>query len=200
LFEVVKVAIRSSPTAIRPVTWTSAAVYGDGGTKKSGPLIAVPVGVVTERRPDPVPPGTVVPTLVVVASVAHDRARPLKMTLSFAGLGSKLVPAIVTAVPGVPIVGVKLVIVGASDATVNTATLVADPVGEVTPIGPVVACAGTVVTISVGVAETTVAATPLKLTEFSEAVALKPVPDMVTVVPFGPRSGVKSMIETDCER
>ena len=61
---------------------------------------------------------------------------------------SKLVPEMDTAVAGVPIVGVKLVMVGAVDVvTVNEVLLVIDPAGVVIAIDPVVAPVGTVVTI-----------------------------------------------------
>jgi len=64
-------------------------------------------------------------------------------------------------------VGVKLVIVGSVElVTVKGVLLVAEPAGAVTEIGPVVAPAGTAVTISVGLDEATVAATPLKVTVF----------------------------------
>ena len=53
----------------------------------------------------------------------------------------KFVPLIVTLVPTGPLVGVKLVIVG---ATANVPELVAVPPGVVTLSGPVVAPAGTV--------------------------------------------------------
>ena len=55
----------------------------------------------------------------------------------------KFVPLIVTLVPTGPLVGVKLVIVGAA-MTVKLAALVAVPPGVVTLSGPVVAPAGTV--------------------------------------------------------
>src|SRR5574337_1960487 len=103
----------------------------------------------------------------------------------------------VTAVPDTPMAGVKPVIVGAlHPPTVKGVVLVADPAGAVTLIGPVVAPAGTVVTICVAVAETTEAATPLKVTVFWLAVALNPVPEIVTEVPAAPHFGVKSMMET----
>src|SRR5687768_2829882 len=126
-------------------------------------------------RPDPVPTGTVVVTVVGLASVAHDRTRLLKIALLFARLGSKFVPLMFTVLPGIPIVGLKLVIVGASDAaTVKADPLVAEPAGDTTAIGPVVAPGGTVATISVGVASATFAAAPLKETAFSLAIALNP--------------------------
>jgi hypothetical protein len=105
--------------------------------------------------------------LVAVAELSVERIT-LKLARSFATVVSKLVPLIVTAVPAAPIVGVKEVIVGAPDAaeTLNEVALVAEPVGLVTAIGPVVAPLGTLVTISVLLAESTVAAVPLKVTVF----------------------------------
>ena len=57
----------------------------------------------------------------------------------------KFVPLIVTLVPVGPLVGVKLVIVGALAVTVKLLALVAVPPGVVTLSEPVVAPAGTVV-------------------------------------------------------
>ena len=59
----------------------------------------------------------------------------------------KFVPLICTLVPTGPLVGVKLVIVG---ATVKLLALLAVPPGVVTAIGPVVAPEGTVAWIAVG--------------------------------------------------
>ena len=59
-----------SPIAIRPVKSTLAAVNGEGGTKKSALLMAVPAPVVTERCPDVAPVGTVVSIVVDVAEPA----------------------------------------------------------------------------------------------------------------------------------
>jgi hypothetical protein len=56
----------------------------------------------------------------------------------------RFTPLIVTPAPTAPLVGVKLVIVGAL-ATVKLDALVAVPADVVTLIGPVVAPAGTVV-------------------------------------------------------
>ena len=56
----------------------------------------------------------------------------------------KFVPLIVTVLPAGPLVGVKLMIVGALAATVKFVALVAVPADVVTLSGPVVAPAGTV--------------------------------------------------------
>ena len=56
----------------------------------------------------------------------------------------KFVPLMVTVVPTRPVVGVKLVIVGALAVTVKLVALVAMPPGAVTLSDPVAAPAGTV--------------------------------------------------------
>jgi len=110
--------------------------------------------------------GTLVDIVVAVA-VPVSAYELLKVTQLFEGVGSKFVPVIVTAAPGEPMVGVKPVIVGAAEVvTANGILFVAEPVGVVMAIGPVVAPLGTLVTICVVVAEVTVAAIPLKVTEF----------------------------------
>jgi hypothetical protein len=89
------------------------------------------------------------------------------------------------------------VIVGCSLAvTVKLAVLVADPDGDVTAIGPVVAPEGTVVTSRVAVALTTELAVPLNVIVFRPGVGLNPVPAIVTVAPIAPVPGENAMIET----
>ena len=134
--------------------------------KKSAVLVALPPGVVTEIWPDVPLEGTVAPRLVAVAVLTCAKVL-LKATRLFAVTVSKLVPLIVTAVPAGPMFGVKPVIVGEAEAvTVNDVLLVARPNGVLTVISPVVAPAGTLVTICVGVAVVTVAVVPLNLTVF----------------------------------
>jgi hypothetical protein len=122
----------------------------------------------------------------------------LNLTSFLAEVVSKFVPVMVTAVPGVPMVGVNPVTVGAPVelVTMKAAALVAEPAGDVTAIGPVVAPEGTLVVIWVRVAEVTVAATPLNITVFWLAVVENPVPKIVTIVPTGLLLGVNSTIET----
>jgi hypothetical protein len=107
---------------------------------------------------------------------------------------SKPVPVMVTVVPAVPLVGVKLVIDG---ITVKFDDEVAVWLLTVTLIGPVVAPDGTVVTISVLVELVTTADVPLKLTALFAAVVSKLVPTMVTVVPAVPLVGEKLEMVTD---
>ena len=90
--------------------------------------------------------GTVVEIEVELAVVGKVGAT-LRRSRSFAGLLSKSVPVMATTVPGVAIVGVKLVIVGRPPAvTLKLEALLADPAGLATVIGPVVAPAGTLTT------------------------------------------------------
>ena len=144
--------------------------------KKSVVLVAFPRGVVTEIFPDPAI-GVVVEMLVAVDEPIVELTI-LNAALLLAATISKLVPVIATAVPDVAIVGVNPVMVGApvGDDTTNGSLLMADPAGEVTLIVPVVAPAGTVVTICVAVEEVTVAATPLNTTVFWLGVELNPEP------------------------
>ena len=118
------------------------------------------------KRPEVDDVGTVVPNVVAVA-VPSRVARPFNVRLSSLTVAWKFVPLTVTAVPGVPIVGEKLVMVGAEVAiTENELELVAVPFGDVTEIGPVVAPAGTVAMTWFVVAEVTWAAVPLNVTVF----------------------------------
>ena len=103
----------------------------------------------------------------------------------------KLLPVIVTAVPPLPLTGVKLEIVGLAPPTLKLELLVAVPFGVVTVIGPLPAPVGTVALISVADATVNVAAVPLKATAVAP---VKPVPVIVTAVPAGPVVGLKLVI------
>ena len=101
----------------------------------------------------------------------------LKATRLLSSVESKFVPEIVTAVPEVPIAGEKPEMVGAVELpTTNDVLEVAEPVGVVTAIVPLVAPDGTVATRLVAVDDVTVADVALNETEFWEGVVLKPVP------------------------
>jgi hypothetical protein len=127
----------------------------------------------------------------VAVELVTTAAVPLKLTVLFAGVVLKLTPVMVTVVPVKPFAGVKLVI---DRGTVKLVADVAWLSPTMTVIGPVVAPAGTVVTIWVDVELVTAAAVPLKLTVLFAGVVLKFVPVMVTVVPIEPLAGVKLTI------
>src|SRR5437667_2724707 len=113
---------------------------------------------------------------------------PLKRT---AVAPVKVVPLIVTLVPTGPLVGVKLVIVGALAVTVKLLALVAVPPGVVTLSGPLVAPLGTVAAIEVDEFSEKLALAPLNVTAVAP---VKVVPLIVTLVPTGPPVGVKLVI------
>jgi hypothetical protein len=143
--------------------------------------------------------GTGTVKLVVVAEVAQ-LDMLLKVSLSRLGLPSKFAPVIFTTVPGTPTVGVNDVIVGRpASPTVKTSVLAAEPVEFATPMGPVVAPAGTMATIDVVVAELTAAERPLNVTVFPPGVEEKPVPKIVTCVPGRPILGVNSITDASEE-
>ena len=150
-------------------------------------LLAVPPGVVTPIGPVVAPAGTVavicVPEFTVKTALV-----PLKVT---AVAPVKLEPVMITLVPTAPLPGVKLVIVGAAAETVKFVLLLAVPPGAVTPIGPVVALAGTVAVICVPEFTVKTALVPLKVTAVAP---VKLVPVRVTLVPTAPLLGVKLVI------
>ncbi len=135
----------------------------------------------------------------MVVAVVTSAGLMLSVTRSLAAVASKLVPVIVKGVPVTPIAGVRPVIAGTPppfDNTVNADALVAEPAGETTVIGPVVAPAGTVATSCVAVAVVTAPATPLKVTMFSLPVDENPEPAIDTAVPVGPCKGAKPLMAT----
>ena len=106
----------------------------------------------------------------------------------------KLVPVMVTIVPGAPLVGEKELIVGAAvEVAVKSVELVAmqREQGVVTLILPVVAPPGTLVLICVLETTVKVAETPSKVTLVAP---VKAEPVIVTAVPFGPLVGEKELI------
>ena len=103
---------------------------------------------------------------------------------------AKLNPIIVTVVPTGPLVGEKLLIIGAP-TTVKLLELVAVPKGVVTLIGPVVAPAGTVAVILVLELTVKLEFAPPNATTVAP---VKFVPLIVTLVPTEPLVGVKLVI------
>ena len=103
-------------------------------------LVAVPPGVVTEMVPVVAPVGTATVIWEIAFTVKLPALVPLNLT---AVTPVKLVPVRITEVPTAPLLGLKLVIVGATTVTVKLVLLVTVPPGVVTAIGPVVAPLGT---------------------------------------------------------
>lgn len=109
-------------------------------TLKFVELVAVPSGVVTVIGPVVAPAGT-----AAVIFVEELIVKTAAVPLNFPGVAQvKLVPLIVTDVPGRPVVGLNEVIFG---VTVKLEPLVAVPPGVVSAMAPVVAAAETVAVI-----------------------------------------------------
>jgi hypothetical protein len=151
-------------------------------------LVAVPPGVVTLMGPVVAPSGTVATISVGVFDVIV-AVIPLNVTEV---APARFVPVMVTEVPAAPELGLNDVMVGVETApTVKSVALSAVPFAVVTLMGPVVAPAGTVVTICVGVFDVIDAVVPLNLTDVAAA---RFVPVMVTGVPTRPDVGVNDVM------
>src|SRR5438309_3393558 len=103
--------VTSVPTG--PLVGIKPMITGPLITVKLVALVAGPPRVVTLIGPVEAPEGTMAVRLVAEAEVTV-AVTPLNLTSFLRASGSKLVPVIVTAVPGGPLVGVKLVMVGAA--------------------------------------------------------------------------------------
>lgn len=174
------------PTA--PEVGDKLVMLGVGNTVKPTPLLATPETVTTTfPAVAPVGTGTVIelaPQLVGVVAV------PLNVTVLVPWLDPKLVPLIFTEVPMAPVVGARLVMLG---ATVKLNPLLAAPLTVTTTL-PLVAPEGTVATIDVGLQPVAVAGMPLNVTVLVPCVASKFVPAIVTDVPTGPKLGDKPVM------
>jgi hypothetical protein len=181
------------PRLARAAKFTCEAEYPDGGMKRSAELVAVPEGELMVTCPEDVSVGTTICMLDAVTLVGRAAVVLFTAILSFCGARSKFAPATVTTLPAAAICGVKESIRGAPEeaATVKESELVADPLGAVMEIAPVVAPVGTETTNVVLEAEMTVALVPLNVTVFWLAVGLKFAPVIVTCVPMAPIFGVK---------
>jgi hypothetical protein len=104
------------PTA--PTVGSKLVIVGALVTTKSDELVPVPSGVVTEIGPVVAPLGTIAVIWLAELTVKL-AATPAKLT-DVAPV--KLAPAIVTLVPALPLVGLKLVMVGAGRAAGRTST------------------------------------------------------------------------------
>lgn len=155
-----------------------------GATVKLVALVLVPPALMTVKAPVLAPEGTVA-VIWVGESTVKVAGVPLKLRLV---APVKLSPTIVTGVPTEPLLGLKLLMVG---ATVKLSRLDAVPPGVVTEIGPVVAPLGTVATTWVLEARVNVADRPLNRTA---VVPIRLVPVKSTLVPTVPPVGLKPVI------
>lgn len=142
----------------------------------------------TEIFPVVAPAGTEV-AMWLASGTENVAVVPLNFTLV---APVKFVPVTVTLFPAAPLVGEKLVIVGAGSVTEKLAAELAVPPGVTTEIFPLVAPAGTVAVICVAfTTENDVATVPLNDTDVAP---VNPVPVTVTLVPAVPLVGEKLVI------
>ncbi|MGA7827829.1 MAG: hypothetical protein WCA04_09220, partial [Geobacteraceae bacterium] len=159
--------------------------------KLAGEVPVLPI-TSTVIDPDVAPAGTVV-TIWVAVELVTTASVPLNFTMLSVGVVLNSDPVMVTVVPGSPNKGATAVM-AAPGVTVKLAGDVAVLLPTITVTDPVVAPAGTVVTIWVAVELVTTAAVPLNITMLLAGVVLKLVPVMVTVVPGGPEDGAREVI------
>jgi translation elongation factor EF-G len=127
--------------------------------------------------------------MLVADQLVGVAAAPLNVTVLLPSVAPKFVPVIVTAVPTGPLVGDRLVSVGALVTVYGSALLARPP--TVTTTLPVVAPVGTGTAMLVADQPVGVAAVPLNVTVLVPRVAPKLVPAIVTAVPTGPLVGVR---------
>jgi len=181
--KLVPVKVTMIPTA--PLEGLKLVMVGAEIAVKLEELVAVPPGVVTVIVPVVAPFGVTAVIEVALFTVKLLAAVPWNLT---AVAPVKLVPVSPTEVPAPPVVGEKLMMVGAG-TTVKLNELVAVPPGVVTLIVPLVAPVGTVAAIVVElVTEKLVEAVPLN---FTAVAPVKFVPVRVTEAPIPPLVGLK---------
>ena len=112
---------------IGPLAGVNDIMIGGRGTTKFVALVTVLQPMVTSIGPVVAPAGTVVVILVEVLAVTT-AVVSLNFTMLFAGVGSKLVPVMVTELPIAPEVGAKEVIVGPLD---NASPVMVHPLGPI---------------------------------------------------------------------
>jgi hypothetical protein len=161
-------------------------------TVKFVALVAVPPAVVTVILPVRAPLGTVTVICVPDGFTENELAATPPNFTAVAPL--RPVPLIMTEVPTGPLDGENDEIVGTGaqeELTVKSAALVSEPSPVTTPILPVVAPPGTVVSMRWPDCATKTAVTPLKVTL---VVPWKLLPMTSTLVPTGPQVGVKEVM------
>lgn len=161
-------------------------------TVKVTPLLATPP-TVTTTFPLVAPAGTGTAMLFALQLLGA-AAVPLKVTLLAPIEAPKLLPVIVTTVPIVPEVGLRLLIAGvACVATVKATPLLTTP-PTVTTTFPLVAPAGTSATMLVAVQLAGMAAVPLNVSVLPPCLPPKLAPLIVTKVPVTPEVGLRLSI------
>src|SRR5437773_5937660 len=158
---------------------------------KTTPLLAFPFAVTT-TGPVVAPEGTGTTMLVALQDVGL-AATPLKVTVLGPCVAPKFDPVIVTDVPTVPELGVRVLMTGVGNITVKLTPLLATPLAF-TITFPEVAPVGTVAEILPAVQLVTEAVVPLNLTLPLPCVDPKLAPVIVTDVPTPPDVGERLLM------
>src|SRR5579864_8278164 len=176
------------PTA--PVLGVRLVMPGADVTVNDTPALATPPAAVTTTLPEFAPVGTTAVMLVALQLVMVVAWVPPKVTNPLPCDGPKFDPAITMDDPTAPVLGVRLLMVGAG-VTVNVTPLLATP-PTVTTTFPVVAVPGTTaVMLVVPQLLIVVAVTPLNFTVLEPCGEPKPLPAITTLLPTAPVAGVK---------
>src|SRR5689334_8322853 len=181
------VPVTVTDVATGPLVGERLVMLGATVTVKLTPLLARPP-TVTTTLPVVAPAGTGT-TMLVVDQLVGVAVVPLNLTVLVPCVAPKFVPVTVTDVATGPLVGERLVMLGAT-VTVKLTPLLARP-PTVTTTLPVVAPDGTGTAMLVADQLVGVAVVPLNLTVLVPCVAPKFVPVIVTDVPTGPLVGDK---------
>jgi len=166
-----------------------------GVTRKVPPLLLAKPLTVTTTLPVVAPAGTGA-TMMELFQLVGVALSPLKVTVLVPWVVPKPIPVIVTGVPGGPVLGLKMAMVG---ATVKLTPLLPMP-PTVTTTFPVVAPGGTKTTMLVALQLDRLGAkVPLKVTVLVPWLAPKLVPVMATDAVTGPEVGLRlAMLGTGC--
>jgi hypothetical protein len=165
-------------------------MLGAGTTLKATPVLATPC-TVTTTSPVLAPEGTAV-TMVVAFQLLGAAAVPLKVTVLEPWVDPKFEPVIVTDAPTPAVEGEMLLIIGFCKTVKALPALASPP--AVTTTGPVIAPAGTGVTIEVALQLVGVAAVPSNVTVLAPCEAPKFEPVIVTDVPASADAGTMLVI------
>ena len=168
-----------------PLDGDSEVIAGAVITVNAAPLLAAPP-TMTTTFPLAAPAGTGT-TMLVGDQLVGVATMPPNVTVLAPCVAPNVVPAMVTDVPTIPLVGVNDVMDGGT-VTVNGEPALARPPTDTTTL-PVVAPNGTGTTMLVNDQLVGVAAVPLKVTVLVPWVAPKSDPVMVTTVPTAPVDG-----------
>jgi len=187
--KLVPVIVTDAPTT--PEVTERLLIVAAGTTVKLTPLLATP-DALTTIFPVVAPDGTGA-EIVDALQLVGVEVVPLKLTEPLPWVAPKFAPAMATSAPTAPLVGERVVMLGAG-TTVKVDPLLATPPAAVTTTLPVVAPLGTVAVMLLAPQMVTVALTPLKVTPPLPWVAPKFVPAITMDDPTAPVFGVNDVM------